>query len=192
MNFIRVWFLGLINPSKAFEILKSKPAPMWGFWAVLIHFVVTSLTSILASHLLGRLPFESSYLTFLSMENYYLIEIFFLPAFGFTVWLLGSAIVHITLRLTKKASDFDLILNIIGFGFLIPMPVIWLWDWTMIALNSCELTVMAVSHSSFAFWEAILFSVGFKKILGLRLLLAVSLAIITMTVYVLLAIIFVR
>jgi len=107
MSFVQVWFSGLINPSQAFEELKSKPAPMWGFWAVLIRFTTTSLTTILALYFLGRVPFAPSRLTFLTMENYYEAEIFFLPVFGLTIWLLGSAIVHVILRLAGKASDLD-------------------------------------------------------------------------------------
>lgn len=192
MNFVQVWLLGLINPSRSFEELKSKPAPMWGFWAVVIRFVVTSLTTILALHLLGRVPFASSRLTFLATKNYYSAEIFFLPIFGLAIWLLGSAIIHVALRLARKVSDFDQILNIVGMGMLIPMPVVWLWDWTMIALNWYQMTLMAISHSIFALWGVILYSVGFKRILGLRTFLAIGLALAITVVYISLAMIFIR
>ena len=192
MTFLQVWFSGLINPSRAFDELKSKPAPIWGFWAVLIRFAVTSLTTTLASYLLGRMPFEPSRLTFLTMENYYAAEVFFLPVFGLAVWLLGSAIVHLVLRLARKASDFDQILNILGMGMLIPMPVVLIWDWTMIALNWYQMTVMDISHSVFAFWGVILYSIGFKRTLGLRALVAIGLALVITVVYISLAMIFVR
>ena len=82
MNFVQVWLLGLASPSRAFDELKTKPAPLWGFSAVLIRFTVTSLTTILALHLLGRVPFTPSGLTFLATDKYYAAEIFFLPMFG--------------------------------------------------------------------------------------------------------------
>lgn len=192
MKFVQVWLSGLINPSQAFEELKSKPAPMWGFWAVLIRFVATSLTTILALHLLGRVPFAPSRLTFLATEDYYSAEIFFLPVFGLGIWLLGSAVVHVVLRLAGKVSDIDQVLNIIGMAWLIPMPVVWLWDWTTIALDWYQITVMAVSHSIFALWEVILCSVGFKRILRLRTLPAIGLALATAGVYISLAMMFVR
>lgn len=192
MNFVQIWLLGLINPFRAFEALKSKPAPMWGFWAVLIRFVVTSLTTTLALYLLGRVPFTSSRLTFLTTENYYAAEILFFPIYGLAIWLLMSGIVYIVLSLTRKASDFDQILNIVGLGMLIPMPVVWLWDWTMIALNWYQMTVMAVSHSIFALWGVILYSVGFKRILGLRILLAIGLSLAITVVYISLTMIFIR
>ena len=192
MTFLQVWFSGLINPSRAFDELKSKPAPIWGFWAVLIRFPVTSLTTTLALYLLGRMPFEPSRLTFLTMENYYAAEVFFLPVFGLAVWLLGSAIVHLVLRLAHQTSAFDQILNALGMGMLIPTPVVWIWDWTMIALNGYQVTVMAISHSFFALWGAILYTIGFKRVLGLGALFAVGLALAVAVVYILLAILFVR
>ncbi len=192
MTFLQVSLSGLINPSRAFDELKSKPAPMWGFWAVLIRFAATSLTTTLALHLLGRMPFEPSRLTFLTMENYYAAEVFFLPVFGLAVWLLGSAIVHLVLRLARKASDFDKILNIIDMGMLIPMPVVLIWDWTMIAINWYQMTVIAISHSFFALWGVILYSIGFKRILGLRPLFAIGLALVITVVYISLAMVFVR
>jgi len=33
-------------------------------------------------------------------------------------------------------------------------PRVWLWDWSMIASNSFQMTVMAVSHGIFQLWEA--------------------------------------
>ncbi len=165
---------------------------MWGLWAVLIRFVGTSLTTILALYLLDRVPFVPSRLTFLRAENYYAAEIFFLPLFGLAMWLLGSALAHVVLRLAGKVSDFDQILNIVGLGMLIPMPVVWLWDWTTIALNWYQTTVMAISHSLFALWGVMLYSVGFKRILGLWTLLAIGLALIITGLYISLAMVFIR
>lgn len=192
MNFAQVWFLGIVNPFRSFEELKSKPAPMWGLWAVLIRFIVTSLTEILPLYLLGRTPFVPSRLTFLPTENYYASEIFFIPLFGFAMWLLGSSTVHVILRLAKKPSDFDKVLNIIGMGMLIPMPVVWLWDWVAIALNWYQVMIMAATHSLFALWGVILYSVGFKRILGLRMGVAIGLALVITVIYISLATIFVR
>lgn len=192
MNFVQIWLTGLINPFRAFEALKGKPAPMWGFWAVLIRYVVTSLTTTLALYLLGRVPFTPSRLTFLANENYYAAEILFFPIFGLAIWLLMSGTVHIVLSLTRKTSDFNQILNIVGMAMLIPMPVVWLWDWTMIALNWYQMTVMAVSHSIFAIWIVILYSVGFKRILGLRILPAIGLSLTISVVGISLAMIFIR
>ena len=192
MKFLQVWVYGLVSPSRMFEELQKKPAPFWGFRAILIRFVVTSLTTTLALYLLDHLPFWPSYLTFLPTENYYAALIFFFPMFGLAAWLLMSAIAHIVLRLTGKASDFDMILNIVGMGMLVPMPFVWLWDWTMIALNSYQVATMAPSHAIAQLWEAIVESVGFKVALGLRTSFAVVLALTINCVYILLGAMFAR
>jgi hypothetical protein len=192
MNFVQVWLLGIVNPYRMFDELKSKPAPLCGFCAVLIRFVATSIITILALYLLGRAPFVSSNLAFLTTENYHSAKIFFLPIFGLVAWLLMSSIAHIVLRLVGKASNFDQVLNIVGMGMLILMPVMWLWDWMMIALNLYQLTTMAVSHTVVQLWEAIIEFVGFKRILGLGTLLAVCIALAINCVFILLGAALVR
>ncbi|MBI2830991.1 MAG: YIP1 family protein, partial [Chloroflexi bacterium] len=172
--------------------LKDKPAPIWGMRAVLIRFVVTSLTSILALYLSGRLPFAPSRLTFLPIEDYYKAEIFFLPLWGLGIWLLMGGIAHTVIRLFGKQSSFDDILNIIGMGMLVPMPVLWLFDWATIALDWYGLTVQAASHSLAQLWETGVQAVGFRKILGLSVFGAVIMAIIINAVYILLAMVFIR
>jgi hypothetical protein len=162
----RVWLLGITNPSVAFDELRKKPAPAWGLWAILIRFVITSLTSILALYLLDRRPFINSYLTFLSEENYYAAEIFFLPLFGVGGWILGSGVVHVILRLAGKDSQFDWILNVVGWGLLIVMPVVWLLDWTSIALDIYGVGLIPLLHALVSVWEVALFGVGLSKMEG--------------------------
>lgn len=125
MSFVQVWLSGLINPVRSFEELKGKPAPNWGLWAVLTRFIPTSLFVTFPLFLLGREPFYPSYLTFLATQNYYMAQVIFLPIFGLTIWLLMSACAHVVMRLAGKGSDFDLVLNIVGMGMLIPIPVVW-------------------------------------------------------------------
>jgi len=192
VNFLHQWFLGIIKPTRMIDELRSKPAPFWGLWAVLIRFIITSLTTTLALYLLKRLPFSQSNLTFLSIEDYYLAEIFFLPLWGLGIWILMSSIAHLALRITHKQSNFDIILNIIGMGMLIPMPLLWLFDWIIIGLNLFTIIIAAVSHTIFQIWEASIQAIGFRKIFGLSTLGAVVLAIIINAIYILLAIIFIR
>lgn len=193
MNFVQLWLLGLVNPSRAFDELRKKPAPFWGFWAILVRFVPTSLTSTLALHLLGRTPFAPSYLTFLSTENYYTVEIFFLPVFGLAAWLLGSAVVHLCLRLAGRPSSFDWVLNVIGFGLLIVMPAVWLLDWLSIALNVYGRGITPVIHVLLSLWEVALFGIGLSKMEGLHFWPACLLGLIFKGgVYIPLAILFVR
>jgi hypothetical protein len=177
VKFLQVWVYGFASPSRMFEELQRKPAPFWGFQAILIRFVVTSLTTTLALYLLDHVPFWPSYLTFLRTENYYAALIFFFPMFGLAAWLLMSAIVHIVLRLTGKASDFDMILNIVGMGMLVP---------------NAGRVVVGLDDAIAQLWEAIVESVGFKVMLGLRTSLAVVLALTINCVYILLGAMFAR
>ncbi len=149
MNFVQVWLSGVINPVRSLDELKGKPAPQWGLLAVLTRFIPTAIMVTFLLFLLGREPFYPSSLSFLATRNYYMAQAFFLPIFGVTIWLLMSAFAHVALRLTRKSSEFDLVLNIVGMGMLIPMPVVWAWDVTMIALNLYQLPVMAISHALF-------------------------------------------
>ena len=60
---------------------------------------------------------------------------FILPLWGLAIWILMASIAYLGLRLTSAKSDYDKILNIIGMGMLVPMPLLWIWDWTAIAAN---------------------------------------------------------
>lgn len=127
VNFVLLWIRGIVHPLKTFAELKNKPAPLWGLRAVLTRFVGGSAIGVVLLFLLpNRRPFERPYFTFLSEETYYTAQIFISPLFGIGIWLLMCSIVHLILRTSGKASDFDKILNIIGFGMLVPMPIVWI------------------------------------------------------------------
>jgi hypothetical protein len=193
MTFLRIWFQGLYNPSAAFRRLQPKPAPYWGLWAILLRFGVTSVTSILALRLLNRSPFYPSSLTFLPTEQYYTAQIFFLPLFGLACWLLSSALVHLILRGMGKESDFDWILNVVGFALLIPMPVTWLVDWASIALDYYGRGVTPVLHSLISLWEIALVAVGLAKMKEARRRIYILLAVLVKVgVYIPLAALFIR
>jgi hypothetical protein len=192
MNFVRVWLFGVIHPARSLDELKDKPAPQWGLWAVLIRFVTTALIETFPLYLLGREPFAPSYLTFLSTKDYYKAEVFFLPLFGLALWLLMSGLAHVLVRVAGKGSDMDRILNIVGLGMLIPMPVLWACDIAMIALNIFVLPWSAISHATVQLWEASLEALGFIRLLRLRILPAILLALVINALYIGLANIFAR
>lgn len=193
MSLFKLWFLGITNPRTAFAELRKKPAPLWGLWAVLIRFVTTSFTSILLLYLLNRKPFVTPCLSFLSEENYYAAEIFFLPVFGVLGWLLAGSVVHIILRLSKKTNDFDWILNVIGWGLLIVMPAVWLLDWITIGLNIYGQGLTPVIHAFISVWEIVLMAIGLTEIKGLNFWPAFALGFIVKAgIYIPMAAIFVR
>lgn len=192
MAFFRLWLVGIYNPARFAEELKAKPAPQWGFAAVAIRFFGTTLTTGVLALVFQLKPFQPSSLTFLPTEVYYRYQLFFMPVFGLAVWLLMSAVAHTAMRLAGRRSDFDQVLNVVGFGMLIPMPVVWLWDWTMIGLGTFQLVTMSVSHSLFQLWEASVQAICFRRNLGLGVLPAVVLAVGINIIFILVAMLFVR
>jgi hypothetical protein len=192
MRLFRLWIDGIARPFKMATALAIAPAPAVGLVAVLIRFVATSLTSILSLYLLGRLPFVPSELTALSTERYYLAEMFFLPIWGLAIWILMASIVYLCLRFTRTRSDYDKILNIIGIGMLVPMPVLWIWNWTAIAVNIYTVTNQAITHSIAQTWEATIQAVCYVKLLKISLPIAIALAIVTNACYILIAMHFIR
>ncbi len=192
-DFIRVWFVAIHKPILAFSMLEEKPAPMWGFISILVRFIGTSLTSILALSLLNFRPFVPSYLNFLSDENYYLAEIFFLPFFGIGAWLLSSALIHLILRISGRASTIDWIMNVIGVSLLAVMPVVWLIDWSGIAFDFYGATFTIPIHAGVSFWEIGLMAIGFRRMENLSWAGALVLGmIVKIGVFIPLAAIFIR
>lgn len=192
MNIAKMWFLGVTRPARMFDELIQKRAPLYGFYLVLARFIITDLTSTLALYLLNKVPFTSSYLTFLGEEDYYKAELFFLPVWGLAVWIMMGGIAYVIFRSIKKEVDFDHILNIIAVGMIIPMPFLWLWDWGSIASQHYAVVNQAISHSISQIWEGTIQFIGFKRIIGMKTPAAIMVAILINIVYILFAVIFVR
>lgn len=174
------------------ETLRTRPAPFWGLTAVLVRFVGTSLLVALPLALLGRTPFTPPYLSFIQEEDYYRVLVFLLPVFGVFTWLLMSAFAQLVLRLSSHDTDFDRIANVAGISMLIPMPVVWAWDLTMILTGGYGLVVMAISHSIFQIWETVLGIIGLKRVVGLGTRASVLVAVAINLIYVLMGALFSR
>jgi len=193
IKFLTLWLTAMVRPRRAFAALQEKRAPHWGLCATLVRFVGTAATSILALDLLGRQPFVPSYLTFLSEDSYYRAEILFLPLFGVAAWLLSGAVVHLILRLADVQSDIDQLLNVIGFSLLVVMPVVWLIDWTTIALGWYGASFTIPLHALVSVWEIVLIALGFRTIIHLRPAAAAILGLIVKAgIYIPLAALFIR
>lgn len=180
MSLLRLWWTGVSRPAKAFTELKLKAAPAWGFRVVLIFNLLICLTTVLPLHLLRQPLFLDSWLTFLSNENYRLAELFFLPPLRVVVWTIGAAAIHLGLRLSKQASNFDLLLNVGGLGYLIVMPFVLLSDWLLIAFDAYWLA--EYTHPVAALWGMILTVIGLKKLLEVKTAPAIGLALISLVV----------
>jgi hypothetical protein len=193
MSYFRVWYRGYINPSRAFDELKDKPAPLWGFYAELIRGLAASFLYYLPLHLLGDKPIWPSYLTFWSTDRYYEASVFFFPVFELGKWLLLGAVVHLALRLARRKSDFDQILNLNGMIALIVGAAIIPFDWIVIAMIGRDPMVLGLSHLLIDFgWGLVLAALGYKKLLGLPYWLGAGLFALSVVLFLPLAMIFVR
>ena len=107
MNFIQVCHSGYYKPAKFAAGLQGKPAPHWGFYAVVLRAALLSLLMYLPLSLQGSSPPTPSYLSALPTERYYTALIWLTPLVLFAEWLLAGALAHVILRLVKRPSDFD-------------------------------------------------------------------------------------
>ena len=118
-----------------------------------------------------------SALTFLPSDDYLLAEIFFLPPLRVLHWLLGAAVLHLMLRLTRHPGGFDQLLNMGGLGYLIVMPFILLTDWLFIAVDRYD--IAEVVHSLTLPWSWVLTVIGLNVVLGVRTARALVLALVS-------------
>lgn len=72
------------------------------------------------------------------------------------------------------------------------MPVLWLCDWIMIGLNIFALPAAAITHTLAQLWETYIEVIGLNRIIGVRLPVALALAVVINIIYVLLAQFFIR
>jgi hypothetical protein len=163
MNLYRLWFAGILHPTQAFEDLKTRPAPQWGFWVVVILNLLISATT-LVRYLIGDPLVMASWLTFLPDGRYLLAETFFLLPLRVMVYLATAAIFHAGLRLVRHPSDFDQQLNIGGLNNMIILPVILLTDWIFLIVG--RYPIAQYTHSFAPLWGLILNIIGLRVFFG--------------------------
>ena len=178
MSYMRLWWQGVIRPGEAFEAIREKPAPAWGFWIILVFNLAISLTTDLVRWLTGGALVLPSWLTFLPEERYLFAELFFLPLLRILVALLDAAIVHVFLRLIRQPSEFDRQVNLGGMSYLIVMPVIFMSDWIFLAFGHYDLATY--THSLVLIWSLILSVIGLRKFFGIRTGIALAASALTL------------
>ncbi len=183
MNYFQLYLTAVFHPARAFDEIRSRPAPLWAFKVLLFFNLLISATSTLARYLLGYGPMMPSSLTFLPDEHYLLAEIFFLPVVRMLAWLLGAAVIHLGIRLAGKPSDMDQILNISGVIYLVVMPYTFLIDWTSIALNVYGTGVIIILHGVVDLvWSLALGVIGLRQLLAISTKLALTVSLINVAV----------
>ncbi len=183
MNYFQLYVTAVVHPARAFDEIRCKPAPLWAFKVLLFFNLLISATSTLARYLLGQDLLMPSALTFLPDEHYLLAQIFFLPVVRMTHWLLSAAIIHLGIRLAGKPSNMDQILNIAGVIYLVVMPYTFLVDWTLIALNAFNSSVVFGLHGVVDLvWSLVLQVIGLRRLLGIETKLALTVSLISSAV----------
>lgn len=163
----QLWWLGISHPNRAFDAIRTKPAPAWGFWILVVFNLAISLTTDLARWLLGDPPLLESWLTFLPNQDYLFAELFFLPVLRVLLALLGAGVIHVFLRLVNQPSDYDTQVNLGGMTYLIVMPVILVSDWILLIVGHYELSLY--THPLSIFWSIPLGVIGVRRLLGVGL-----------------------
>ena len=193
MDLLHIWLLGLYRPSKAIDILAGKPAPHFGLYAMLLRGGMISLLWYLPAAFFGRLPSPLPYLTLVSAEGYFAFLAWIFPVFVLGTWLLGGALTHLLLRLGRRQSNIDLILNIGGMGGLVATVPLLIFDWTNLLLAlPVPVVLWGLIHLLIDGWYVAFTVAGFRKLLGLPLWLALSLVGIDFMIGIPLAALFLR
>jgi hypothetical protein len=176
MAFLRLWLTAYRSPARFADGLRDKPAPHWGLYAIILRGLIDSLLLYLPVYLMGWQPPTPSYIPIFSTEHYYRTLIFIGPLVFLAHWLLGSALTHVVLRLTRRRSDVDLILNILGMTTLAIATVILAWDWLFIAAGWGNQYFLGISHLIIDGWGIAITVVAYKRLLGVPVWLVILLS----------------
>ena len=192
MSFIQVWFTGYYNPVKMIEALRSKPSPQWGFYGQLLRASFDALLLYLPLALLGRIPPTPSNLSFLPTDKYYWHLIWLTPLVLGAEWLLASAFTHLVIRLTRRRSDFDQVLNISGMVNLVVGAFLLVWDWAIMAIGGADQYLLGYSHLFVSLWGVVIGTIGLKRLLDVPTWLGAALSFLAMPIALPFAIMFMR
>jgi len=173
--FLRAWLLGYSSPAKLVEALRDKPAPQWGFYAQTLRALMDGLLLYLPLSLMERQPSIPSYLTFLPPERYFTALVWLGPIFLLGQWLLLSALIHLALRLSGRVSSIDLILNLTGMAALVVGFVLLIWDWIWVLAGWRNPYALGVSHLVFDVWAILITVLGFHRLMGVPVKVAIAL-----------------
>ena len=178
-GFLRVVLLGYWNPAQFAEAVRDVPNPGWGLLAVLIRAAMDSLFIYLPPALMGWRPWPDPTITFLHAETYYWFLVWFTPVFMLFLWVYLAGVTHVVLRLTRRRTDMDFVLNVGGFVQLVVGAVLVVWDWGYFALGMRNPVALGITHWILAQWGTVLVIVAYRKSLDLPVWFTLALYIFT-------------
>ena len=174
-GFLQLWFTGYVNPVRFIERLRSAPAPLYGFYGQLLRALMDALLLFLPLYLLGRIPPMQSFINLFSTQAYYGTLVWLAPIIFFLQWLISSGLIHVTLHLMKRPSDFDQILNITGMTTLVVGFILLVWDWGWIALGGMDQYALGISHLVIDIYGILIGIIGLKRLVGIPIWLGILL-----------------
>ena len=192
MEFIQLWFTGYFAPGRFIQELREKPAPLWGFYGQLLRGLMDALLLFLPLYLMGRTPPMESFLTLFPTRTYYGTLIWLAPLVFFVQWLVGSGMTHVTLRLMKRPTDIDLILNLSGMITLVVGSILLVWDWIWIALGGMNQYALGISHLAIDLYGIVIGVIAYKQLLGVPIWLGILLHMLTFMIVLPIAALFIR
>ena len=192
MDYIRAWADFYIHPNRLASRLAAAPAPWWGLAASVQRAAMDSVLLYLPLVIVGRLPPERSYLAFIPTEHYYAALIGLAPVVLIAEWLLSGAVMHLCLRVLKRRTDFDQILNVSGLGALAIGSLLLIWDWSWILIGGMNQYLLGISHLVIDLWGVTIGAICLKRILDLPVWIGVGVNLIGIAAALPLAIMFMR
>lgn len=172
-SFLHLWLLGYTHPVRLVDALPSWPAPHTGFYAQLLRASLDSLLVYLPLALMHRVPPERPYLAFIPADRYYAALILLGPLVLLLELLVGAAIIHIILRLARRRSDFDLLINLGGMSALVVGAILIPWDWFWVIQGGVDQIFLGVTHLLISLWAWVIIALGIRRLLGVPAWLAV-------------------
>jgi hypothetical protein len=137
-------------------------------------------------------PPTPSYLSFIPNEKYYGALIVLGPIILLAEWLLSSSLMHLILRLGKRSSDIDQVLNISGFAALAIGTVLVLWDAVWLLVGGMNQYGLGISHLIIDVWAVAITTIALRRTLRVPIWLGILLNIVGMIVSMPFAIMFMR
>jgi hypothetical protein len=192
MEFLKLWFSAYLGPGRFVENLRGKPAPLWGFYGQLLRGILDASLLFLPVYLMGRIPPMQSYLILFPTQTYYATLIWLAPLVFFIQWLACSGVMHLILRLMKRPSDIDLLLNLNGMTALVVGFILLIWDWTWIALGGMDQYMLGISHMVIDLYGILIAVMALKRLMQVPIWLGILLQVLVFMIALPLAALFIR
>ncbi len=175
MSYLGIWIASYVSPKRFADGTAAAPAPRWGLLASLQRGLMDSVFTYLPVFLLGRTPPLRPFLPFIPADRYYGALVLLAPVVLLAEWLMGGALTHVILRLAKRRSDMDRILNISGFAVLSVGSVLVAWDAAWTILGGMDQYALGISHLLINCWAVVLTTVALRRNLDVPVWLGILL-----------------